>query len=760
MHKTGKIIFLIIPALLALTAITFAADSQASTAVPIDEDDLGNTEGLDIASAHGTPAWSVSKTSLNVYITDVPLWYTPPFGPAVEIQLSYNSKAATVANAPFGNKWTFNYGSYIKEDANGNAKVFMPDGGKDFYKLISGSYKKPTGVVNTLNKVTGASTVFTLTFLDGSVYTYQVPGVGGLIDYYLSEIKDAYDNTLTIAYAEDANQKLTTMTITPSAAPAQQIVLHYDANGHVQSITDAFNRHADFSYTGNNLFSIRDMGGYVTEFTYDGSSYVTSMTLKPNNGSPTPARTWGFNIKPADGLAPSDLYPAPTTAIMGKNYRVTVTDPAGNKEEHYYDATSGKSWYVSPKDYIEYTVPINNYNNAAKTKYYIDRTTPKARLKKIVYPEGGYTKYSNFDANGKPQSITDYHDDVSGQPVTHSTQYEYNVNGLVTKIIDARGKQTDITYKANNIDVWKITNPLGSIDLDYNSAHDITSIKDRLNNTSTFEYETNGQLKKIIQPLGLTTELVYNPTTRYLTGIKKGGSVISSFTYDTIGRVQTQTGPTGVTTTYEYNNLDKVTKVTFPDAKFIQVNRSALHPHLIDSVTDRNGLVTTYVHNALNQLTEVQGLVEGATNSYIYDYQYDKNGNLWKIIDMKKQPTAATVFEYNKDDLMTKKTYADGKFVTYTYDKMGQPKTSTNARNITTTYTFDGNHNLTNIAYSDATPAVVFQYDDYNRMTKRTDGTGVTDFTYLANDALKTVDGPLANDAITYQYDQLGRLTS
>jgi len=74
MHKTGKIIFLIIPALLALTAITFAADSQASTAVPIDEDDLGNTEGLDIASAHGTPAWSVSKTSLNVYITDVPLW--------------------------------------------------------------------------------------------------------------------------------------------------------------------------------------------------------------------------------------------------------------------------------------------------------------------------------------------------------------------------------------------------------------------------------------------------------------------------------------------------------------------------------------------------------------------------------------------------------------------------------------------------------------------------------------------------------------
>jgi len=41
---------------------------------------------------------------------------------------------------------------------------------------------------------------------------------------------------------------------------------------------------------------------------------------------------------------------------------------------------------------------------------------------------------------------------------------------------------------------------------------------------------------------------------------------------------------------------------------------------------------------------------------------------------------------------------------------------------------------------------------------KMSDGTGVADFTYLANDNLETIDGPLAGDKLTYHYNALGNL--
>ena len=47
-------------------------------------------------------------------------------------------------------------------------------------------------------------------------------------------------------------------------------------------------------------------------------------------------------------------------------------------------------------------------------------------------------------------------------------------------------------------------------------------------------------------------------------------------------------------------------------------------------------------------------------------------------------------------------------------------------------------------------------YDDYNRLSSRTDDTGMTTYRYLdTNGRLTSRDGPQSNDAITYQYDEL-----
>jgi YD repeat-containing protein len=46
------------------------------------------------------------------------------------------------------------------------------------------------------------------------------------------------------------------------------------------------------------------------------------------------------------------------------------------------------------------------------------------------------------------------------------------------------------------------------------------------------------------------------------------------------------------------------------------------------------------------------------------------------------------------DDRLIRKTYADGKGLSFRYDQAGLLTTRTNGRGITTTYTYDVNHNL------------------------------------------------------------------
>jgi hypothetical protein len=83
--------------------------------------------------------------NLNLYAVDIPLWYTPAYGPSIDIQLSYNSLTSTVTNSPFGTKWQLGYSSYLAENTDSSVTVFMPDGRQDIYTaaeaLIQGQWE-------------------------------------------------------------------------------------------------------------------------------------------------------------------------------------------------------------------------------------------------------------------------------------------------------------------------------------------------------------------------------------------------------------------------------------------------------------------------------------------------------------------------------------------------------------------------------------------------------------------------------------------
>ncbi|KHD05705.1 hypothetical protein PN36_25350 [Candidatus Thiomargarita nelsonii] len=692
--------------------------------VPRLPDDLG---APDDEQGCGAPVWSVNKVNMNLYVQDTPLWYDAGKGPTVQISLSYNSLSSQAYYEPFGNKWQFNYATYLVVDTGDVVTIFMPDGRRDVYSPDGNDgYQAPVGVYNTLNKL--ADNHYQLEFLDGTIYEYNIPEGTQSQQPFLVALHDNDSNTLQFGY--DADAKLTSITDTL----AQITTITYNADDLISQVTDPFGRSALFSYDANsNLTGITDMGGITTTLSYDADVYITSIDYGQG--------PWQFYIEPSDSLF-SPYYPEPG-APMWDNYRITIVSPNGDKEEYYYDGYYRKTWYVAPEQYVDYGSSTNNgQSSVKKTLYQYTTVSGKGKISRIDYPDGGYVSYG-YDSSGNKTTIT-----RSGLGTYNLT---YDDFGNVTSITDPNSNVETYVYSADGRDLLEIQNELGAVVNTYDANHHLLSLQDRLSNIISFTYNADDLLATTTYPNTVVEEYLYNAQKR-LAQTKLDSQIKGTYTYDSVGRVQSYTGPDGVQLTFQYDNLNRLTSITYPDGNSLSNNWSTISPWLLDSVTGRDGKTTQFAYDAEQQLTAETG--PDLTRTRL---EYDANGNLIKLIDANGN---ATNFEYDANNRLNKKTYADGKFVTYTYNSADQIATRTNARGITTSYGYDNKGNLSTVTYSDGTPSVSFSYDAYDRVISRTDAVGTTTYQYDANSNVLSVDGPWDNDTLQMTYDALDRRTS
>jgi RHS repeat-associated protein len=685
-------------------------------------------------NSEGAPVMKVNPVGLNLYVKDTPIWYETPIGPDVRVTVSYNSLSSLTQNEPFGNKWQLNYGGYLIVATNGTVTLFMPDGAQRLYNPDgSGGYVKPYRSWDTLVKI--AENHFELRRPDGEVWVYNIPAGTASMQPFLVEQRDAHGQSLHFGY----NQNIELATITD--AQGKVTTLTYNGLGLVETVTDPFGRSAHFEYDIlRNLRVITDMGGYVSRLTYDDDVYLTS--LGNDRG------TWQIKVEPADGL-PTDgsRYPAPG-ANMGANRRITMIDPNGGKIEYYYDAAAYSTWKVTQNNYVEWVGPaLNNYTKAAKTTYQLawmsSATGVKYEIGSITKPDGGVTTYGYNGTTGDRLTERDQ--------LNHTTTYTYNTMGRVTSIKDPKGNLTTLTYATNGVDLEKVSNGLGDILVTYNTAHDITSVTDRLSKRTEYAYNDFGQLTGITDPLNIVTSLEYN-SDKQVEQVTRDGQVLTELTYDDKGRVRTGKTATGLLVTLEYNDLNLVTDVTYPDGKAIHTSYAGCCPRLKTSVTDRGDKTTAYEYDAMKRRTSIT-----APGGEVSRFEYDPEGNVSRFID----PNAnVTTFTYDSVGRLTSKKYADNKGVSYVYNKAGLVTQRTDARGTQTSYTYDVNNNLTGINYSDETPDVTLTYDNYNRLLTLKDGSGTTAAGYDANSQLTSLDGPWANDTVSYGFDALGRVAA
>ena len=206
----------------------------------------------------------------------------------------------------------------------------------------------------------------------------------------------------------------------------------------------------------------------------------------------------------------------------------------------------------------------------------------------------------------------------------------------------------------------------------------------------------------------------------------------------------------------------------------------------VASIMDAASNVTAFAHDSLGRRIEVIDALSNSTHTaydlenrvlatwgatYPVAYDYDDFGRMSAMYTLRDSSlvisnyssfiTHASSFDQTRwlydqaTGLLTNKLYSDNVGPRYTYTSDGKLATRTWARGVVTTYNYDSLNQLTNINYTDSTPAVGFTYDRLGRQVTITDGQGSRLFSYT--DAFQLAVETNSAAELVRVYDSQGR---
>lgn len=232
---------------------TSTVDTTATS--PDDEKECLPDPEPDCSESLGMPTYAVHSVVVSLSITDTPLRYTVPRGPAVPFTLTYNHREATQpANFSYfnvGQKWNFSWLSFVEDDPQspgaGVRRMSAGGGALSYrgYHAGTGAFA-PEARAGAVLIRTGAAS-YERHLNDGSreIYALSDGATHAPRRIFLSRIEDPagnavvlnYDSALRLVAIEDAAGQRSTFEYGDAAFPLQ-----------ITAITDPFGRSASIRY--------------------------------------------------------------------------------------------------------------------------------------------------------------------------------------------------------------------------------------------------------------------------------------------------------------------------------------------------------------------------------------------------------------------------------------------------------------------------------------------------------------------------------
>jgi RHS repeat-associated protein len=407
---------------------------------------------------------------------------------------------------------------------------------------------------------------------------------------------------------------------------------------------------------------------------------------------------------------------------------LTIEDPLQRVITYQYDTSSNLTKLISP-----YKI-----GNDAETQFQYDTN---GYIKKVINAEG---KQTNFEYNpyGELIKITD--------PIGNIISYVRNKLGHVTKVTGPSPTNYDtlLEYDAC-MNVTKYTNPRGYItQYEYNPKNQLKKITDANNISKEYFYDDSGKLLKVKDSYNKESSLEYDQCGRLLKTIDQNGK-INQVVYDLAGRIVNFKGPDQDEVAVTYDKLGLVTKSVTKEgseSKY-EYNKDGI---LKKTISPENNAINyqydacyriTNITDPLNNVSSIEYWPSGNTKkitdslNHKVEMDYDKIGAL---IQIKDNQDNISLINYDDNGNPIKLTNPLGKYITYEYNQYNLVKKFTNELGKSWTLSYDENMNT----ISQTTPlgkTTRWEYDNTDRVKK--------------------IKSPM-NNTVEYTYDNVGNLIS
>jgi RHS repeat-associated protein len=749
----------------------------------------GDPCNKDKSKCRGMAVSDVHLMLVSLNIVDTPVGYSPPVGPSFEFTVTYNQRdanqPANFTYSNFGPKWTCDWIAYIRDNpsnALADVKYYASGGGaRTFTGFVTNAQTFAFQQYDQTRLTRTGTNSYELTSPDGSQMVFGQPdgSIGTSRKIFLTQILDPFGNAVTLTY--DGNLRIAVI----ADAIGHVTTLTYGLTNDIYKITrvtDPFGRFADFAYDSlGRLTNITDVIGLNSTFVYEGTSDFINALITPY-GTNTFIRAEGGGVSGttrsletvyADGSRDRVEYNQSVIPGIPTNDPPAIV-PVGMAVNNQY--LQGRNTY-----YWSRTACATGYGDYTKAKIYhwlhaeninvcsgILESTKEALENRVWYnypDQNGIVGSGGVGTSSRPTKVGRVLDDGTTQLYT----YAYDGFGHVTNSVDPVGRTFSYLYASNGIDLLEVRQTrAGNNELlarmTYNAQHLPLTTVDAAGQTNTFTYNARGQRLAETNPKGETTTYTYD-TNGYLIAVDGpllGTNDLVTATYDALGRTRTKTDESGYTLTFDHDAMDRLTKITHPDATFEQFIYNRLD---VTNVTDRAGRQTVFEFDNIRQMRKRTDPLGRVTL-----FEWCRCGNIKSLTDPMGRTTTWLTDVQSRP---IAKQYGDGSQVTYLYENASsRVRQVVDEKQQISQFTYNLDDTLKSIAYANSTvptPGVSYTYDpNYMRQISMTDGTGTTLYSYnpvttiptLGAHQLASVDGPLPNDTITYAYDELGRRVS
>lgn len=319
------------------------------------------------------------------------------------------------------------------------------------------------------------------------------------------------------------------------------------------------------------------------------------------------------------------------------------------------------------------------------------------------------------------------------------------------------------TYRDFSMEVPTYEEP-PLMEFTYNANHQPLTYTDALENTWTYTYNGFGQIKTLTDPLSNQREWFYDGD-GYLQYIENAlDEKVVEYDYDAAGRIDVITDGNGRELDFDYDDLNRVTKITHDDATFEDFDYGVYNgpaPLHLAKYTDRLSNETTYTYTALGQIDKITNELTHET-----DPEYCLGcGGLSSVEDPIEH---ATSYERDLQNRVTEDDSEDRGLREYEYDVNGNLWKVTDAKSVVATLAYDAADRLLEVDYTGTAEDTAYVYDTYTgcangigRLCHVSDPSGSTTYDYYRDGLLKTETRVEAGATYvtSYEYDDARRVT-